>query len=315
MQILIIGYNRPAFIEMHLKALIDQKIELSNVFFAIDGPKNTKYQYLTDGIEIILKKFNVPVENIFINCHNLGCRRGVIKAIDWFFSNVDEGLILEDDCQIGPTTIEFFNKSKSILNNDRVFSISGSNPYKSGVHFESVIDKTRLASEVPFIWGWYTTKNKWQAVSFENNISMSLCLKLIRRFSSISVAFYILRLKRRMNEGDLDTWDIDVVLHCVEHNLICVYPSQNQICNIGDGPESTNLKISNPLMNRATTTLYSSQLEIELVASRIRHVKPKIGRRLFHMRKYEKIKLFVGEFFYLLKEIMRNTVYDKNKQI
>ena len=29
---------------------------------------------------------------------NLGCRKAVSSAIDWFFDEVEEGIILEDDC-------------------------------------------------------------------------------------------------------------------------------------------------------------------------------------------------------------------------
>ena len=29
---------------------------------------------------------------------NLGCKRGVGTAIDWFLANEDSGIILEDDC-------------------------------------------------------------------------------------------------------------------------------------------------------------------------------------------------------------------------
>lgn len=41
--------------------------------------------------------WNCEVKTLFRD-ENLGCKRAVSSAIDWFFSHVEEGIILEDDC-------------------------------------------------------------------------------------------------------------------------------------------------------------------------------------------------------------------------
>lgn len=59
---------------------------------------------------------------------NQGCRAGVRSAIDWFFEQVDEGIILEDDCVPHP---DFFPYCAHLLNRNRdnptVMHISGDN--------------------------------------------------------------------------------------------------------------------------------------------------------------------------------------------
>jgi hypothetical protein len=59
---------------------------------------------------------------------NQGCRLGVSRAITWFFEQVEEGIILEDDCVPHP---EFFPYCATLLehyrHDMRVWCISGNN--------------------------------------------------------------------------------------------------------------------------------------------------------------------------------------------
>ena len=63
---------------------------------------------------------------------NLGCRKGVTAGIDWFFSNEEMGIILEDDCI---PSLSFFQFCDQMLLeyqfNEKVFMISGHN--KAGI--------------------------------------------------------------------------------------------------------------------------------------------------------------------------------------
>ena len=128
-------------------------------------------------------------------------------------------------------------------------------------------------------------------------------IKLIYHFSSISVAFYILRLQRIVESGVLNTWDTDVVIHCVKNNLVCIYPIQNQICNVGDDPNSTNLKLGNAVMRRATPKLSTTPPKLANVYKTLQYLKPKLGKKLYWMPLHFKIKLFVIEIFHLLRTI------------
>ena len=44
---------------------------------------------------------------------NLGCKVGVVRAINWFFNNVQEGIILEDDNVAHPDFFYFFLRESS----------------------------------------------------------------------------------------------------------------------------------------------------------------------------------------------------------
>src|SRR5665647_2682566 len=74
----------------------------AQLFIAADGPRTDREgekekceevrQWVLDQID-----WNCDVKTLFRN-ENLGCGRGPATAIDWFFENVDMGIILEDDC-------------------------------------------------------------------------------------------------------------------------------------------------------------------------------------------------------------------------
>ena len=67
------------------------------------------------------------VETLFREI-NLGCGHAPATAIDWFFQNVEAGIILEDDCRPDPT---FFSFCEVLLerykDDDRIKHISGDN--------------------------------------------------------------------------------------------------------------------------------------------------------------------------------------------
>ena len=64
---------------------------------------------------------------------NLGCKRRVSSGIDWIFSQVEEAIILEDDCLPAPS---FFQFCKTMLEryryDDRISMIGGSRTARCG---------------------------------------------------------------------------------------------------------------------------------------------------------------------------------------
>jgi len=82
---------------------------------------------------------------------NLGCARGVSGAIDWFFNNVEQGIILEDDIVVGEDFFPFMWEMLGRYREDpRVFSVTGSNRIPRGV--VGMENQYRFCS-VPQVWG------------------------------------------------------------------------------------------------------------------------------------------------------------------
>lgn len=96
--ILFLVFNRPDTTERVFKVI--RQVKPKQLFVASDGPRQEK-----EGDEEKIKQVRNIVTQIDWDCEvktlfrkkNLGCKIAVSSAIDWFFENVEEGIILKDD--------------------------------------------------------------------------------------------------------------------------------------------------------------------------------------------------------------------------
>jgi hypothetical protein len=78
------------------------KAKPRKLFIASDGARENKEgekEVVKQIREYILKNINWKCEvKTRFREKNLGCKNAVADGISWFFDNVEEGIILEDDC-------------------------------------------------------------------------------------------------------------------------------------------------------------------------------------------------------------------------
>ena len=132
------GYNTPIlFIIFNRKSTAERvfakirEIKPKRLYVVADGPRANR----PDDIEKC-KQTRQIIDNVDWDCelktlfreNNVGCGKGVSGAIDWFFSNEEKGIILEDD--VLPNN-DFFVFCEDLLERykdvDKVKSISGNN--------------------------------------------------------------------------------------------------------------------------------------------------------------------------------------------
>src|SRR5687768_13989703 len=111
--ILFLVFNRPYHTRQTLEAI--RKIRPSKMFIGADGPRPgnatddsrcAEVRKIVSGIDC-----DCVVKTLF-NEKNLGTKTAVSNAINWFFSQVEEGIIIEDDCIPDPT---FYNYAGEML--------------------------------------------------------------------------------------------------------------------------------------------------------------------------------------------------------
>jgi hypothetical protein len=221
--VLIIGYKRYRNI---LKLLFDLKSSgISKVYLALDGitdcDLNDRKTFLAE-LDDLTTKTGLVVEK-WVRPKNLGPAVSIITAIDWFFSNEELGVILEDDLEIGSDTMPFFHRTLQVFrDNPRVGIITGSNFWDIGPDDFSW-------SSFPIIWGWATWKNRWEElrrVFFSTNADFLELGKLSEKL------FWRVGLHRCLN-GYQDAWDIPFASFFRNSRKICILPPVNLISNIG----------------------------------------------------------------------------------
>ena len=97
--ILLIAWRRPKETKEVIESL--KIIKPKKLFISCDGARDhnkEEFEKVKKTQEILRKNINWDCEVKWkISEKNLGCKIGVTNSINWFFSNVKEGIILEDD--------------------------------------------------------------------------------------------------------------------------------------------------------------------------------------------------------------------------
>jgi hypothetical protein len=158
--ILFLIFNRPDTTQKVFNEI--RKIKPRQLFVAADGPREDhpedkekceQTRKIIDQVD-----WDCEVKTLFRD-KNLGCKHAVSGAINWFFKNVEQGIILEDDCLPDQSFFgfcqELLNKYK---NNKQIFNISGNN-FQDGMWRG---DGSYYFSKYFHCWGWATWADRWQ---------------------------------------------------------------------------------------------------------------------------------------------------------
>ena len=127
--VLFLIFNRPDVTQRVFEAI--RKAKPPRLYVAADGPRIGK-----EGEEENCTLTRKIIEQVDWDCEvkklfrekNLGCKIAVSSAIDWFFENEEEGIILEDDCLPDQSFFPFCGELLAYYRtNDKVMHLSGDN--------------------------------------------------------------------------------------------------------------------------------------------------------------------------------------------
>jgi hypothetical protein len=241
--ILLIGFNRPDLMAVVLQRLKD--VGAARLYIAIDGPRAqrdgeaAKVQACRDLVAEI--DWECEVSTLFQES-NLGCGSGVSTAISWFFSQVERGIILEDDIVADPS---FFGFCTELLDryadDDRVFAITGCNfvPAEAQSHPRDAYRFSRVAH----IWGWATWRRSWGAYRLDiAGWHRDLPPRKLWRSggSSLSGALFWAMTFELMARKQVDTWDAQLVYAAMRQDQLIATCNTNLVENIGFGGDATH---------------------------------------------------------------------------
>lgn len=229
-----------------------RKVKPLKLFVVADGPKPEKVgeaekciaaRKVIDGVdwecEVITNYSDV----------NLGCKNRVSTGLDWVFNQVDEAIILEDDCLPDPTFFRFCQELLEYYRDDkRIMAISGDN-FQFG---RKRTDDSYYFSRYNHCWGWATWKRAWQYY----DISMKLWPRIRDScfLESIIPKNRVASWKKRFQyayDNKIDTWAYRWTFACWIQSGLTILPNVNLISNIGFGGDGTH----------TTHTIVKSKLE------------------------------------------------------
>lgn len=182
--------------------------------------------YVMDSID-----WDCEVKTLF-RTENLGCKLAVSSAINWFFSHVEEGIILEDDCLPDQSFFPFCQELLERYRDDeRVMMISGTNYLFNKIE----IKESYYFSRYYAIWGWASWKRAWSLYDINMSewprFSSETYLDSIYCHTKIVDFFKGMFKKAYLNQ--IDTWDIRWMFSCITNYSLAICPKYNLISNIG----------------------------------------------------------------------------------
>lgn len=215
----------------------------SRLYIAADGPREDKL-----GEDLKVREVRAYVMNLIdwkcevktlFREENLGCKRAVSSAIDWFFENEEEGIILEDDClpdeHFFPFCVQLLEKYRD---NERVMMISGDNFLGEPV----TPADSYYFSKYCHIWGWASWRRAWK----HYDVSMRLWPQVrVDGFSKMVDSQEYFFWKWGFDHtfgGQIDSWDYQWSFACWMNKGIEIMPTVNLVSNLGCGEDSTHTK-------------------------------------------------------------------------
>jgi hypothetical protein len=222
----------------------------SRVFVASDGPLDhpDEAAKVNATRELVSREIDWPCKlDLYYSETNLGGRFGISRFISWFFENVSEGIILEDDCVPRADFLPFCAELLDIYRMDRrVWSVTGTN-YQDNQWRGSA---SYYFSRYHHSWGWATWRDRW----IENDPEMKSWASL--KSSGLLETIFEDPVERvywsgiwdqMISDGKPATWDYPWALTCFANSGLTIIPNVTLVANIGYGEDSTHTSAEGPL--------------------------------------------------------------------
>jgi hypothetical protein len=186
---------------------------------------------------------------------NLGCKRRVSSGIDWVFQQVEEAIILEDDCLPNP---DFFRYCQELLEryryDQRIGMISGNN-FQFGRRRN---DDSYYFSKYVHIWGWASWHDRWTG-SYDVSMAKWPSIReegwLADMVGNDREEAFWNKIFELVYLGKIDTWDYQWVLANWVEGRSTILPATNLISNIGFDANATHTTGDSELADLPTRTL------------------------------------------------------------
>lgn len=184
---------------------------------------------------------------------NLGLRRRVSSGLDWAFRQVDEAIILEDDCVPHADFFRFCAELLDYYRHDtRIGVIAGANFQPPSFSRPA----SYYFSKYPHCWGWATWKRAWRLFDLEAALWPALKADglLTHMFADPLEAAYWEEIFEGVHAGRVNSWAYPWTLSCWGQSLLSIIPTVNLVTNVGDGEAATHCAGSPHLHRPAVAT-------------------------------------------------------------
>lgn len=291
--ILLITFNRPAHTRQVLERILEARPQGLYVFQdgARAGNENDvqkctevrqTIEELWDNYISKVKEQNAPTIHRCYSDVNLGCGPGPAAAISWFFSQVERGIIIEDDAV---PHLDFFPYCEELLSKYRddnsIRAIASMNVdtqrWGDGSYYFSMMNRNLCA--------WATWRRAWNDFDlYLRNVSWCTLDKTLKQYGCgfYEREYWLDRLKEAQTDGQGGrSWDMQFFMSIWLHKGKGIIPNVNLSSNIGTVGEATHQMAAGNIIDNVP-----AQPILPLVHPSTTNIQNKADRD-FHHRYFE----------------------------
>ncbi len=241
--ILLIIFNRPSTTRKVLDVL--RQVQPRQLFIAADGPRadhpDDEKCNLTRAVVDEMVDWPCDVHKNYAEV-NMGCGPRPATAITWFFENVEQGIILEDDCVPHPSFFRFCEELLEYYKDNECVMHIGGNNFQYG---RKRGDASYYFSTFTHNWGWATWRRAWKFFDFD-----------------------VVPLETRNH-----IWDFQWLKSMRRNQGIAILPNVTLVSNIGFGADATHGHGMPPYANLPVEPmvfplLHPNKIEVDRAADR-----------------------------------------------
>lgn len=252
--VVILLFNRPSLTEIVFDSI--RKAKPKKLLVVADGPRFPEEEEKCQKARAVIEKVDWDC-NVLTNYseENLGCKRRVSSGLNWVFSEVEEAIIVEDDCLPTPSFFYFCQTLLKYYRHDQRIMHIASNNFQFN---QSRTPYSYYFSKYSHIWGWATWRRAWQYYDVEMktwpeyqklDLLSSVCEDTYEQK-------YWLNSFNQVFDGSIDTWDLQWLYTCWCQSGLSIHPNSTLVSNIGFGVDATHTFCDSPLAQLPTTDIW-----------------------------------------------------------
>jgi hypothetical protein len=242
-------FNRPETTRRVFEAI--RSARPSRLLVIADGPRKDRLGEadICATVRNITEAVDWPCEVVRnYSSENMGCKKRLSSGLNWVFEQVEEAIILEDDCLPHPDFFHFAQEMLTRYRHDtRIGQICGAN-FQLGWRRDQ---SSYYFSRYHHIWGWATWRRSWQ----EYDLAMSAWPhvrdgnRLYDYLGDPLVFHYWAKKFDQTYTGRIETWDYQWMFAMWINNRLSIIPNVNLITNIGVQGRSGNGDAKQSMLN------------------------------------------------------------------
>jgi hypothetical protein len=238
--VLFVIFNRP---DTTLRVFEQIRIaKPSRLYIAADAARDH-----AENEQLLCEQARAIINNVDWDCElktlfqekNMGCKDAVSSAVNWFFSQEEEGIILEDDCLPANSFFKFCDTLLDRYRHDtRIRHITGCNLQQGRKWGHD----TYYFSNRSHVWGWASWKRVWNDYdkSLNRYDNEEIKEQLHNIFDDPLIVDCWEHIFEDVKAGQINSWAYQLDFANFFNNGLTIIPNENLISNIGFGANATH---------------------------------------------------------------------------